>query len=249
MPDFDRVLPEDWKSFSWKTDLFYAKKVINVFDESALEIALSLCEEKNKAEPESASCTALTLAPSLPNSVRKNLYGLGFRSVVLLKSEYAEFAHEQTAHELCRFLEGRDFDLILTGLESGYGDTGLVPDLIASKMNIPMISNAESLDFEGAKLCVVHQGDFGKMQTELSLPALVSVGNSPLALRAATLRQQLMAGKKELEEVETGADNLNFIEPLLFTESHEKNCQFFEGEDMAEAAALLFDNLFKGEKQ
>lgn len=246
VPDFDKVLPSDWEDFSLRTDLFYAKKTYNVFDESALELGLALCEGCNKSVPGSATCTAVTVATELSAAVKKQLYAVGFDRVVKIQSAHTEFAPQHTAEVLNQFIAQNSFDLVLTGVQSGYADTGLLPPLLAAMLGRPFVSQAETLCMQGEQLCVLHQGDFGRLRTVLDLPAVISVGNSPAALRAATLRAQLLAGKKDIETILPAEDALYFQEPVLFTEKTEKNCRFFESED---AAGELFAHLWKGGKQ
>ncbi|MDR1629090.1 MAG: hypothetical protein LBS36_02585 [Oscillospiraceae bacterium] len=243
VPDFDKVLPSDWEDFSLRTNLFYTKKTYNVFDESALELGLSLCESSNRRAPGSATCTAVTVAQELSPAVKKHLYAVGFDRVVKIESIQTEFAPRRMAGLLREFITEGRFDLVLTGVQSGYADTGLVPPLLASMLGRPFVSHAETLCFYDGQLCVVHQGDFGRLRTTLELPAVVSVGNSPAALRAATLRAQLMAGKREVETVFPAEDFFWFKEPVFFTEKAEKDCRFFEEKDAAER---LFAHLWGG---
>lgn len=80
VPDFEQVLPSDWRDFSMSTDIRYAAKTINCFDESALELALRL-KEQRLAQGLAATCRAITLGPPLPPACASRFLPLALMSL------------------------------------------------------------------------------------------------------------------------------------------------------------------------
>ncbi|MDR2046558.1 MAG: hypothetical protein LBP79_01405 [Clostridiales bacterium] len=83
VPDFVQALAEDWENFSENTDLAYVKRVINCFDESALEIALRIKDGGGKIGAP-VFCIALTAADALKTSFSRTLFAAGFDRVEVL---------------------------------------------------------------------------------------------------------------------------------------------------------------------
>ena len=93
VPDLDQVLESDWRDISQGLDTSYVKKMINCFDETALEMALRL---KETAADTGAACTAVTVGGGLA-SLMKGLYAVGYDRVVNIPLERREFCPETVA--------------------------------------------------------------------------------------------------------------------------------------------------------
>ncbi|MDR2750456.1 MAG: FAD-binding protein [Clostridiales bacterium] len=201
-PDFDQALPEDWNGFSLDTDLGYCGTPLSCFDEAALETALRLKEGfvlDNKKDQ--IKINALTLAPSLASTIVRALYAAGFDEVIRLDCK-VELNPLETAKRLSNFLESRNAHAILCGAQAGYGDSGLVPYMLANALGIEMAANAASVCWPeigkggNERLSFLVKADGGEI-SQLDAPCLISIKNSPLALRQSTLKAQLGAGKKK----------------------------------------------------
>ena len=127
VPDLDQVLESDWRDLSQGLDTSYVKKMINCFDETALEMALRL---KETAADTGAACTAVTVGGGLA-SLMKGLYAVGYDRVVNIPLEHREFCPETVAALLADFIKSGDFDLVLFGKQAGMADSGMVPPLSA----------------------------------------------------------------------------------------------------------------------
>lgn len=194
--DPDRVLEGDWETFSLHTDLSYAGVDFNCFDGSALEMGLKLKEEA-AVQGENTLCTALTLCRHLPEDFAQRLYSIGYDSVQWIPAENREFQPETVGEVLGEAARG--YDLVLMGREAPMEESGQVPYVVARKLGYPMEVLAEEARYEGG--LILRTREKGTLtEKRVQLPLAVTVGNSPLVLRGATLRQRMkcrgMTGEK-----------------------------------------------------
>ena len=134
---------------------------INPFDESALECALRL----------SSDVTVVTMGPKSCEDVLKPLTRLGAKAVLISDTAYAGSDTLATSYILSEAIKKMEYDLILCGRQSVDGDTAQVGPMLATMLNIPLITNA---------LSVEEKSDSVTAKTRLGeetakLPALVTV--------------------------------------------------------------------------
>ena len=253
VPEFDQVVDADWDDFSRCAGLPYVKRDFGCFDQTALETALRLADELKESGAE-AACSALTVGPLSP-ALRRTLFAAGFERVFapppdfLLNTEFRPAAAAAALKKIIIAAQTR-WDLILTGKQAGYADTGMVPLLLAEQLSLPVISGAELVSLGdavgGADSVVIERaGENGRERLIVRLPAVVSMGNSPVSsLRAATLAAQMKAAKREAEWLGGGAGDFVVGKademPVLTRERLSKNCVFLPaGDALAQSAAQL----------
>ncbi len=196
LPNPDRILEEDWETFSPSDPYSYAGMDFNCFDGSALELGLRI-KEQAAVQGVEAVCTALTVSATLPASLASNLYAAGFDEVLCLPRKQREFAPEQIARLLADTAKEQAADLIITGVQAGMAETGMVPFYMAEQLQYPMAANAETASWQDGTLCVQCRQPEGLVEKKISLPALFTVGNSPQVLRCATLRARMQCRDKK----------------------------------------------------
>lgn len=115
------------------------------------------------------------------------------------------------AAHLGNYLKQQAPDLVLTGIQSGYADTGLVGPRLATHLSLPFLDDITQIGLSGHNLHLCQTTQQGTRNLTARLPLCLSVGNSSVtALRPSTLRAQLEAGKRS--------------ETLLTLEADEKLC-------------------------
>ncbi|MDR1219766.1 MAG: hypothetical protein LBK73_09185 [Treponema sp.] len=265
VPDFDQVVEADWDNFNLAADWGYVKRVFSCFDESALETALRLRSDWEETD-EKTECMALTAAP-LPSPLCKMLFAAGFDRVVDLSRALpggaaAEFRPRHIAAILGDCLGPAACDLILTGSQAGYADTGMVPLLLAEFLGIPALTGVEELKPCAGGIEVRRIAGRNRERLRVRLPLLASLGNSPVsALRAVTLSARISASKRDAER--PSAPNGSGFKPGGVTEEpasgetprfHRerrcKNCRFLPvGADLAQSVAEIRAEYLRGWEQ
>ena len=191
VPNWEKVLEEDWEIFSPECDIKYAGTSFNCFDESALEMALRIKDGDGNTQ-----LHAITVAGTLSAPLFETLYAAGFDEVKIIKGDSLEFNSEQVALRLFEHAQKENYDLILTGIQAGMADTGLVPCYLALKLRYNYVPDVLGVEAANGVAKVTQQDEKGLWEREFSCPAVISVGNTPAVLRAVNLRQRMaMRGK------------------------------------------------------
>ncbi|MDR1443675.1 MAG: hypothetical protein LBI94_02235 [Treponema sp.] len=268
VPDFDQVVDADWEHFDLSGGLEYVKRVFGCFDESALETALRL-RSAWEAGGEKTECAALTAAP-LPAPLCKTLFAAGFDRVLDLSGPFtgespalsAEFRPRRIAAVLGSCLGPGEYDLILTGRQAGYADTGTVPLLLAEALGIPVLTGVEEILPCAGGIEVWRTTETGRERLRVRLPLLAALGNSPVsALRAVTLSARMAASRRNAERPAFPSDTTppfngqdggqkmpDSGEPPRFSrENRHKVCRFLPaGGDLARSVAELREEYLRG---
>jgi electron transfer flavoprotein beta subunit len=105
VPDLDQLSGSDWVVDSCsRVETRFVKKMINPYDESALELALKMADQA-RGSAITTSLNALTIADSGANLTLKSLRALGYQEAVRIESDAeTDFAPEEICcpdHRLC----------------------------------------------------------------------------------------------------------------------------------------------------
>ena len=172
--------------------------VISSWDETALEAALQITEDVG------GEVTLLTIGPEkAAESLRKGL-AMGAHKAIHVKYKEAKqtdsFAY---AKILQKVLEGREYDLILTGKQAQDTDAGLTASMLAEFLGLPQVTNIIRFsDVSEQNITLYRKGDHATEVLEMELPGVVTVNDSLNDPRLASMRGIMMAKKKPLEEIE-----------------------------------------------
>jgi len=175
--------------------------VISSWDETALEAALQITEDVG------GEVTLLTIGPEkAAESLRKGL-AMGAHKAIHVKYNEAKqtdsFAY---AKILQKVLEGREYDLILTGKQAQDTDAGLTASMLAEFLGLPQVTNIIRFsDVSEQSITLYRKGDHATEVLEMELPGVVTVNDSLNDPRLASMRGIMMAKKKPLEEIELDA--------------------------------------------
>ena len=171
------------------------EKVVNPFDEYAIEEALRIKERSGGA------VTILTMGPeSAEESVRKAL-AMGADSAVLVcDSALHGTDWFGTCVVLAKALESIEYDLILTGMESTDARMGLVPAGLAEMLDLPLVTLVSKLEPHDGTVRANRQVSGGYQEVETSLPAVVSVVKGANEPRYPSLKGIMAAKRKTIEK-------------------------------------------------
>jgi electron transfer flavoprotein beta subunit len=148
--------------------------------------------------------TLLTIGPEkAAESLRKGL-AMGAHKAIHVKYDDAKktdsFAY---AKILQKVLEGRKYDLILTGKQAQDTDAGLTAPMLAEFLGLPQVTNIIRFsDVSEQNITLYRKGDHATEVLEMDLPGVVTVNDSLNEPRLASMRGIMMAKKKPLEEIE-----------------------------------------------
>ncbi|MCB2289850.1 hypothetical protein LGK97_08740 [Clostridium sp. CS001] len=237
--DLEKMIPSDWQVFNKEPDVSYVGRIINCFDEIALELALRM-----KDEEEHVTCIAVTVG-NISKIAAKKIYASGYDEVVCLHCEGQEFNPKLIAETLAEFIKKEQPDLILTGKQAGYMDSGQVPGYLANELKLPLILDVVTCQHKKETCEVTHECEQGRYITEVMFPVLLSVSNSEIpGLRLATLKEQLVAGKRRVTN-----ERVKDIYPMEYC-LHPKpicNCHYVGG-GLDEQCSIILKYISEVEK-
>lgn len=146
--------------------------ITNPYDLFAIEEALQLREKYG------GTVAALSMGPPQALDMLKNALAMGVDETFLLSDRrFAGSDTLATSYTLAKGVEKiGDADLIICGKQAADGDTAQVPAELAEYLNLPCITYVSKiLSIQDGKLLVHRTMDYGEIEVEVQLPAVITV--------------------------------------------------------------------------
>ncbi|HEX6537597.1 MAG TPA: electron transfer flavoprotein subunit beta/FixA family protein [Candidatus Dormibacteraeota bacterium] len=170
--------------------------VLDPGDEFGVEAGLQL------ADKHGGDVTVVSMGPERGlDAVRKAL-AMGAAKGVLISDDRLRGADAlATARVLAAAIAREGFDLVITATESTDGYTGIVPQAIAELLDVPAVTFATAIEYEGSTLKVRRQTEAGHDAIEAELPAVVSVTAGVNEPRYPSLKGIMGAKSKPMDRL------------------------------------------------
>jgi electron transfer flavoprotein alpha/beta subunit len=216
-PDFEALRTADWaRGEGGGVETRYVRRVLNCFDESALELALRVADAlagRGATAEHGATATleALTIGGRESEPHLKTLLALGFARAVRVAAAAdgeaggdLDFAPAVIAMLIAAYagrMGGPAF--VMPGCSSGPGDSGTVPFLLAEMLGWPCLSKVTAVEaLDEARLRVTCAVDDGLLSVTVRPPCVLAVGNAVVShLRAPTLGDRLARRDRRVDVV------------------------------------------------
>jgi electron transfer flavoprotein beta subunit len=259
VPDLDLLRDKKWTiKNNLPVETAYVKKIINTYDESALELTLKMADHR-KAMNLETELFALTIGEAYADLFLKNLLALGFTKTYRVNSDLdLRFNPEAAAMLIASFTGNYEpFDLLIMGMQSSDGDNAKTALLTAEELAWPCISGITNYYSDQSDLVAVESiSDQGLVKQTVRTPCILAVGNAPGSLlRVPTLKAIKKAAEKDiriltLEELNAKSEDLllqsNAELQELETVDNNRESIIIEGASAEEKAHLLYENYLKG---
>ncbi|HWF58329.1 MAG TPA: electron transfer flavoprotein subunit beta/FixA family protein [Candidatus Dormibacteraeota bacterium] len=168
--------------------------VLDPGDEFGVEAGLQL------AEKHGGEVTVISMGPERGlDTVRKALAMGAARGVLISDDSLAGSDALTTAKVLAAAIRKQEFDVVITATESTDGYTGVVPQMLAGLLDIPAVTFAKSVSYEGDILRVERQTETGIEVVDAKLPVVVSVTAGVNEPRYPSLKGIMGAKQKPLD--------------------------------------------------
>lgn len=179
------------------------EKNLNPYDTHAIEAAMQIKEGGIVAVEE---IVAVTMGPDSAVRALHKAVSLGAdRSVHLSDAGLAGSDVAATGYALAQTLKRENPDLVLLGQQSDDGECYTIGAVVADHLQAPSLTQVIKLDVAEGKLTAERQAEYGYDTVEISLPAVISVGDAINEPRYPSLKAIMGAKKKPLDTV-TSAD-------------------------------------------
>jgi electron transfer flavoprotein beta subunit len=223
--------------------------VINPYDAQAVEVALKIKEKHG------GKISVITIGDDKAAGTVKHALAMGADEGFLLKDQAFESPDSfSTAYILSRAIHKiGGFDLVLCGRQAADWEEGMVGSILAERLDLPLVTLAESVDFILGRWRVKRSILDGYQLFEVAPPALVTVSHEAGAPRLPSGWGIISASKKEipvLDSRDIAADpsligrqaSRKELVKLSIPERKRK-CEMLGGDDPEEAAEKLIKRL------
>jgi electron transfer flavoprotein beta subunit len=178
------------------------EKNLNPYDTHAIEAAMQLREGGAVDVDE---IVAVTMGPDSAVRALHKAVSLGAdRSLHLTDPALAGSDVAATGYALSKALEKESPDLVLLGQQSDDGECYTIGAVVADHLKMPSLTQVIKMDVQDGGLRCERQAEYGYDTVQVSLPAVISVGDAINEPRYPSLKAIMGARKKPLETVATG---------------------------------------------
>jgi electron transfer flavoprotein beta subunit len=175
---------------------------LNPYDTHAIEAAMQI-REGGAVEVE--EIIAVTMGPGTATRALQKAVSLGAdRSLHLSDEALAGSDVAATGYALSKALEKESPDLVLLGQQSDDGECYTIGAVVADHLKMPSLTQVIKMDLADNSLTCERQAEYGYDTVEVSLPAVISVGDAINEPRYPSLKAIMGAKKKPLETLAAG---------------------------------------------
>jgi len=219
-------------------------RIINAYDEQAMEVALRMRDSGTPCE-----ITVMSVGPESCVEILKRCLALGADRAVLVRQEEAPADGFRVAALLAAAIGRLDgVDLVLCGRQGSDYDQGVVPGVLAEYLDAALVTIAAGIEADGDHVRVARVTPSGIESVEASLPAVVSLSNEVGLPRYPTSRGMLEARRKRPDVFEAsellsneGAGAIELV--AISVPDVQGHCEIIDGPSAAEKARALYAKL------
>ncbi|HVF52910.1 MAG TPA: electron transfer flavoprotein subunit beta/FixA family protein [Actinomycetota bacterium] len=173
--------------------------VLDPGDEFGVETGLQL------KEAHGGEVTLVSMGPAAASEAIKRGLSMGADKGILISDDALKGSDALvTAKVLAAALKREQFDLIIAGVESTDGYSGVMPSILAELLGLPQVTFVKKLEASDGSLKVDRQTADGYHVIECSLPALITVTAGVNEPRYASFKGIMAAKKKPVEQLSLG---------------------------------------------
>ncbi|MFG2289353.1 electron transfer flavoprotein subunit beta/FixA family protein [Streptomyces sp. NPDC048595] len=173
--------------------------LLSELDEYAVEQALQIKE----AADDDAEITVLTVGPEDANDALRKALSMGADKAVHVEDDDLHGTDALgTSLVLAKAIEKTGYDLVVCGMASTDGTMGVLPALLAERLNVPQVTQLSEVSVADGKVAGRRDGDSASEQLEAALPAVVSVTDQSGEARYPSFKGIMAAKKKPVESLD-----------------------------------------------
>ncbi|PZS11929.1 MAG: electron transfer flavoprotein subunit beta/FixA family protein [Solirubrobacterales bacterium] len=214
-----------------------SEKNLNPYDTHAIEAAMALREGGVMQVDE---IVAVTMGPGSAVRALHKAVSLGAdRSLHLTDDALAGSDVAATGYALAKALESEQPDLVLLGQQSDDGECYTIGAVLADHLKMPSLTQVIKMDVDGDGLRCERQAEYGYDTVQLTMPAVISVGDAINEPRYPSLKAIMGAKKKPLRTA--GLADLGIERSLVGEEGSRVQCGDFHDPPAKAAGQIIED--------
>jgi electron transfer flavoprotein beta subunit len=169
--------------------------VLDPGDEFGVEAGLQI------AAAHGGEVTVVSMGPAQAMEAVRKALSMGAAKGVLVSDDSLQNSDAlHTARVLAEAIKKNGFDLIISGVESTDGYTGVVPQMVAALLDVPMATFAKSIEIDGDKVKINRQTEKGYDVVEVQMPCVITVTAGVNEPRYPSFKGIVEAKKKPVEQ-------------------------------------------------
>ena len=173
--------------------------LLSELDEYGVEQALRIAE----ALEGDVEVTVVTVGPDDAKDALRKALAMGADRAVHVSDEDIHGSDVMgTSLLMARAVERVGFDLVLCGMASTDGAMGVLPALLAERLDVPQMTLLSELTLESGVLSGRRDGDTASERLQARLPAVVSVTDQSGEARYPSFKGIMAAKKKPVETLD-----------------------------------------------
>ena len=207
---------------------------MDILSKNAVEAAVQLKEKYG------GKVTGIIFGTERSTSTMKEAYAMGVDEGTVIKG-YKKSDPMVTAGVIAEELRKAKYDIIILGDQSSDSYSGLMAGLIASELEVNVITNAINIEIKDNTADITVESENEDVTVETDLPAVVSVAQEINEPRLPKVMQIMMAGKKNINIVDGNPkyeDDTKIISDKA-PESQRKKIIYEDGKGIDEIAKIL----------
>jgi electron transfer flavoprotein beta subunit len=170
--------------------------LLSELDEYAVEQALQVRE----GLADDSTLTVLTVGPDgAVGAVRKALQMGADKGVHVSDEAIAGSCALSTSLVIAEALRKTGFDLVVCGMASTDGSMGVIPSMVAERLEVPAVTLGSSMELDGQTVRIRRDGDVAIETIEATLPLVSSVTDQSGEARYPSFKGIMAAKKKPVE--------------------------------------------------
>ena len=170
--------------------------LLSELDEYAVEQALQVKEKLG----DDTEVTVLSVGPEqATDAIRKALQMGADKGVHVLDDAIAGSDALATSLVLAEAIKKIDHDLVVCGMASTDGSMGVVPAMLAERLDVPAVTLGSEVDVDGTTVRIRRDGDAATETIEGTLPLVLSVTDQSGEARYPSFKGIMAAKKKPVE--------------------------------------------------
>jgi electron transfer flavoprotein beta subunit len=170
--------------------------LLSELDEYAVEQSLQIKEKLG----DDTEVTVLTVGPEqASDAIRKALQMGADKGVHVVDDAIAGSDALATSLVLAEAIKKIDHDLVVCGMASTDGSMGVLPAMVAERLDVPAVTLGSEVELDGTTVKIRRDGDAATETIEGSLPLVLSVTDQSGEARYPSFKGIMAAKKKPLE--------------------------------------------------
>ncbi len=188
-----------------RVDRAASDRVLNDLDEYAIEAALRLAEAN-----EGTQVTVVSVGPDEAGEAIRRALAMGANDAIHVSDPaIAGSDAPATARILAATLAGRGFDVIMFGQESTDAKMGVVQDMVATLLELPLLSYASAVAIDGTTVRITRRTEEGLEDMAAGMPVALAVVEYIHEPRYPSFKGIMAARKAPLERLDLAALGLD----------------------------------------